>query len=158
MQRILILAGGAGLMISLYYGTSAESEKKIPEQTVESHLIEETLIHEMAGNVVPERDYLLWTKVSDEAELQWENEILTHIRSIDRENSDLLYQYYRSERRDYLKTQDRTMAQSLNEGDVASPEMRHDEFSMKLKKIFRKQYRYIEDQRKSFRDSWETKR
>lgn len=183
MKRFLILASGLGLLVALYYGTNPDAEKvevkvapepqkkdepvvEEPKHVVESHIVDAGLIHETNNNTVDaDRDYLLWNKVSDEVEMMWDKEIYTHIQYIDRENSDLLYKYYLSERKDYLRTQDRSLAQSLNdlsrlngesivdEDAYSSPEMRHDEFTMKLRKLFRKQYSYIEDQRKIFLDT-----
>lgn len=117
------------------------------------------------SNIDPDRDYLLWSKVSDELEEEWNKEIYTHIQYIDRYHADALYQAYLKERKVYLFPTERDLADDLNElsklngesidnwrKDV-DPQINEDEFIQKLRMIFRQHYGYIEGQRKIFLDN-----
>lgn len=117
------------------------------------------------SNIDPDRDYLLWSKVSNEIEEEWNKEIYTHIQYFDREHADVLYQAYLKEREIYLTPTERDLSDDLNElsklnGESIDnwrkdidPQIHEEEFIQKLRKIFRQNYGYLEGQRKIFLDN-----
>lgn len=184
MKRYLLIIGTTSLIVILFLlvqpssDTPVTGEINFREEALpvdrserilpvkESKAITISEVPDESVHVDPDRDYLLWRKVSDDVEAEWNEELFSHIQYVDRERAQNLYRKYLEERRNFLRPQEVTLTDSLNElsrlngesieeRDKGPDPMADNDFAMKLRKLFGPHYRYIEDQRKIFLDTHE---
>lgn len=150
--------------------SKAVSGKSIPRNPrdvrLKTHKGETFTVHGVDTSLAdPDRDYLMWRKISPEAEAAWSLELYELIKYFDRENAINVFEQYQKARAEFLSTKETTLVDQLDEisrlngesieekNKYSNDEMDQDIFVTEIRSIFRQNYGLVESERKKFLDS-----
>lgn len=117
------------------------------------------------NGVDQERDVQVWQSLGEESESLWHRELLEHLRYVDRDNAEALFKSYKKLWADYFVPRGTGLKEVVHELSKMNGEsyedleqydnvlMKEDDFSRELRRIFKDNYQFIENERKKFVDA-----